>query len=70
MAGTSLLHGGAENDGLVDRCSTHLGDVIRDDYTQNHLDEVNLLFGLRGLWTSAPLPLYTAHARRLKDAGL
>ncbi|MCL4104041.1 UNVERIFIED_CONTAM: hypothetical protein GTU68_034903 [Idotea baltica] len=70
MGGLSLLHNGADNDGLVARCSTHLGDVIRDDYTQNHLDEVNGLFGLRGLWTSAPLPIYTAHARRLKDAGL
>lgn len=66
----NLLHNGAENDGLVERCSMHLGDNIRDDYTMNHTDEVNLLFGLRGLFTSAPLPVFTAHARRLKSAGL
>jgi len=67
---TSLLHNGAANDGLVARCSMHMGDNIRDDYTMNHLDEVNGLLGLRGLFTSAPLPIYTAHARRLKNAGL
>jgi triacylglycerol lipase len=66
----SALHGGAANDGLVERCSMHLGDNIRDDYTMNHLDQVNGLFALRGLFTSAPLPVYTAHARRLKSAGL
>lgn len=70
LAVTSVLHGGDENDGLVERCSMHLGDNIRDDYTMNHLDEINGLFGLRGLFTSAPIPVYVAHARRLKDAGL
>jgi triacylglycerol lipase len=69
LAVTSVLHGAA-NDGLVERCSMHLGDNIRDDYTLNHLDQVNGLFALRGLFTSSPLPIYTAHARRLKDAGL
>lgn len=66
----NVLHNGAANDGLVARCSMHMGDNIRDDYTMNHTDEVNLLFGLRGLLTSAPLPVFTAHARRLKSAGL
>ena len=70
LAVTSVLHGGAENDGLVERCSMHLGDNIRDDYTLNHLDQINGLFGIRGLFTSSPLPIYEAHARRLKNAGL
>jgi len=26
----------ADNDGLVGRCSSHLGEVIRDDYPMNH----------------------------------
>lgn len=70
LAITSVLHNGAANDGLVARCSMHLGDNIRDDYTMNHLDQINGLFALRGLFTSAPVPVYRAHARRLKSAGL
>jgi len=69
LAVTSVLHGD-DNDGLVERCSMHLGDNIRDDYTLNHLDQINGLFGIRGLFTSSPLPIYEAHARRLKNAGL
>lgn len=59
-----------ENDGLVGRCSSHLGQVIRDDYTMNHADEINGMFGLRGLWSTNPLQLYKAHAQRLTAAGL
>ncbi len=59
-----------ENDGLVGRCSTHLGQIIRDDYTMNHADEINGMFGWRGLGTTNPLPLYVEHARRLTIAGL
>lgn len=69
LAATYLTFG-EKNDGLVGRCSTHLGKVIRDDYTMNHLDEVNMLFGFRGLWSTNPLPLFSNHARRLKSAGL
>lgn len=69
MAITSVM-AGSDNDGLVPRCSTHFGKVIRDDYTGNHADEINGMFGLRGLWTTSPLPLYVEHARRLKNAGL
>jgi triacylglycerol lipase len=59
-----------QNDGLVGRCSSHLGRVIRDDYTMKHAEEINGLLGLRGLWNTKPLPLYKAHAIRLKTAGL
>lgn len=58
------------NDGLVGRCSTHLGDVIRDDYFQNHLDLVNGLFGLVSIFTADPKALYRNHANRLKRTGL
>ncbi|MEM9462250.1 MAG: triacylglycerol lipase [Myxococcota bacterium] len=58
------------NDGLVGRCSSHLGTVIRDDYKQNHLDEVNLLFGLAHWWSVDPKTLYRQHANRLKNQGL
>jgi triacylglycerol lipase len=67
---TSLTFGFESNDGVVGRCSTHLGQVIRDDYTMNHVDEVNHVFGLGGLFTTNPLPLYREHVRRLKSAGL
>jgi len=57
-------------DGLVGQCSSHLGDVIRSDYRMNHLDEVNLMFGLRHLFGPNPITLFRQHANRLKNAGL
>jgi triacylglycerol lipase len=69
MGLTSLFYSGA-NDGLVGRCSSHLGDVIRDDYFQNHLDEVNQTLGLVSIFTSNPKTLFKNHANRLKNAGL
>jgi len=58
------------NDGLVGRCSSHLGTVIRDNYFQNHLDEVNQVLGLVSIFESSPQSIYRAHANRLKNAGL
>ena len=58
------------NDGLVPKCSTHLGYVIRDDYLLNHMDETNLVFGLVSPLGPDPKTLYRAHANRLKNAGL
>ncbi|MDJ0786447.1 MAG: triacylglycerol lipase [Myxococcota bacterium] len=69
MGLTSLFYSGP-NDGLVGRCSSHLGDVIRDDYFQNHLDEVNQAFGLVSIFTSNPKTLFKNHANRLKNLGL
>jgi triacylglycerol lipase len=66
---TSLVYV-EDTDGLVGRCSSHLGKVIRDDYQQNHLDEVNLLFGLVHWWSVDPKTLYRQHANRLKNLGL
>jgi len=59
-----------DNDGLVDHCSAHLGDVIRDDYRQNHLDEVNQVFGLVHIFSSNPRSIFRAHANRLRNLGL
>jgi triacylglycerol lipase len=42
------------NDGLVTQCSSHLGVVLRDNYSMNHLDEVNLMFGLRHIFATDP----------------
>ncbi|MGD9583472.1 MAG: lipase family alpha/beta hydrolase [Lysobacterales bacterium] len=70
LGASSLFFGGEANDGLVGRCSSHLGVVLRDNYPWNHLDEVNQLFGLRGLFTSDPVAVIRTHANRLKNAGL
>jgi triacylglycerol lipase len=65
-----LFFGSEDNDGLVGRCSSHLGVVLRDDYDWNHLDEVNQVLALRGLFASDPVSVLRAHANRLKSAGL
>ncbi|MCU1716109.1 lipase family alpha/beta hydrolase [Pseudomonas sp. 5P_3.1_Bac2] len=59
-----------QNDGLVGRCSSHLGMVIRDNYRINHLDEVNHALGLTNLFETNPLTVYRQQANRLKLAGL
>lgn len=58
------------NDGLVGRCSSHLGKVIRDNYAMNHVDAMNHIFGLHGIFTTDPITLYRQQANRLKQAGL
>ena len=69
VLGSTSFKGG-DNDGLVGRCSSHWGQVLRDDYPWNHLDEVNQAFGLRGLFTPDPVSFYRSHANRLKGLGL
>lgn len=69
---TSLFFKGVDDgtsDGLVGRCSSHLGMVIRDDYRMNHLDEVNQVLGLRDPYTD-PVAIFRQQANRLKLQGL
>ena len=61
---------GFPGDGLVPVCAAHWGKVLRDDFPWNHLDEVNQLFGLRGLLAPDPVAFYRAQANRLKTKGL
>ncbi len=61
---------GPTNDGMIPRCSTHLGKVIRDDYSLNHIDETNMIFGLIGVFGPKPVALFRAHANRLRNEGL
>ena len=58
-----------KSDGLVSRCVTHLGYVIRDDFKMNHLDPMNWVFGLTNS-KARPIAIHRAHANRLKNAGL
>jgi triacylglycerol lipase len=67
---TSLAFLGSGNDGLVGRCSSHFGVVIRDDYFQNHLDEVNQVLGLTSPFAVSPVTLFRQQANRLRNAGL
>jgi triacylglycerol lipase len=68
VLGTTMA--GPNNDGLVPKCSTHLGKVIRDDYWLNHIDETNMIFGLIGPFAQKPTALFRAHANRLRNEGL
>lgn len=58
------------NDGLVSVCSARFGKTIRDNYRWNHLDEVNQILGVRGLFSQDPVQVYREHANRLKLQGL
>ncbi len=66
----AVFFGSESNDGLVSRCSSHWGQVIRDDYNWNHMDEVNQVMSLRGLFRSSPISVYRTQANRLKNLGL
>lgn len=70
LGASSLFFGFSANDGLVGRCSSHLGVVLRDDYFWNHLDEVNQVLALRSWFAPNPVSVYRSHANRLKNAGL
>lgn len=66
---TIWLRGGGDNDGAVPVCSARFGQVL-GTYGWNHLDEINQVFGLRGLFTADPVVTIRTHANRLKNAGL
>ena len=67
---TALVFRGEPNDSLIASCSSHLGQVIRDDYRMNHYDETNQTLGLVSLLEANPKAVYRQHANRLKQAGL
>ncbi len=58
------------NDGVTSRCSSHFGQVVKDDYRMNHLDVNNHVLGLVSLFETKPETLFQNHANRLKNAGL
>jgi len=54
-------------DGMVGRFSSHLGEVIGDDYPLDHLDIVNQSLGRVGRGAE-PVRLFVEHAVRLRLA--
>jgi triacylglycerol lipase len=70
LAGTAPYFGSEENDGLVSRCSSRWGKVLKDNYAWNHLDEVNQVLGIIGKNAPSPVAFYQQQANRLKLAGL
>ncbi|MDF0604887.1 triacylglycerol lipase [Neisseriaceae bacterium TC5R-5] len=65
-----LAFGSKASDGLLEKCSTNLGMVIRNNYDMNHMNVVNQNFGLVSLFEVNPKTLYREHAKRLKNIGL
>ncbi|UDM17679.1 triacylglycerol lipase [Vogesella sp. XCS3] len=70
LAATSLVFGSEPNDGVIATCSSHLGQVIRDNYRFNHLDETNMFFGLGNILETSPVTLFRQHANRLRNIGV
>lgn len=58
------------NDGIVSVCSSKFGKTIRDDYAWTHIDQVNHVLGIKGLFSADPVAVYRQHANRLKQQGL
>lgn len=61
---------GKESDGFVEKCATHFGYVVRDDYEMNHLDEINNMLAMRKATATNSLITYRKHANMLKSKGL
>ncbi|MDI1257834.1 triacylglycerol lipase [Aquabacterium sp.] len=70
LAYTGDYFKGEANDGLVSRCSSHWGKVVKDNYPWNHLDEINQVLGGIGKGAPEPAAFYKQHANRLKWAFL
>lgn len=58
------------NDGVTGRCSSHFGQVLKDNYRMNHIDVNNQVLGLVSLFETKPEALFQNHANRLRNAGL
>lgn len=57
-----------DNDGIVGRCSSHLGHVIADRLSLHHLDLINIHPGTYG--KTDPVDFYREHVDRLIALGL
>ncbi len=64
------LGGDIDHDGGVPVYSASFGKIIRNDYYWNHLDEINMMFGLISPFASNPVSVLRQHANRLQKDGL
>ncbi|MCK5880225.1 MAG: hypothetical protein KAG18_00035 [Sinobacterium sp.] len=62
----SKLIDGDDDDGFVERCSTHHGYVIKDNYPMNHMDFQNWVVGLREKGAPYAGSIFRAHIHHLK----
>lgn len=60
---------GTANDGLVSVCASRLGRQL-GIYKMNHLDEINLFWGIVSPDEVSPVVVYREHANRLMKLGL
>lgn len=67
---TLFVYKEGKNDGIVSVCSSKFGKTLRDDYAWTHIDEVNQVLGIKGLFSQDPVAVYRQHANRLKSQGL
>ena len=70
LAYTGSYFGSEPNDGLVSQSSSRWGQVLRDDYPWNHLDEINQIFGTIGSGAPDPKAFYQMQVTRLRLLGL
>lgn len=63
---TSIPFGDDANDGLVSKCSSRLGYVVRDDYKMNHLDSVNQVLGMTAWGEPNVKTIYRDQMNRIK----
>ena len=61
---------GEDHDGMVPRCSSHLGYVVKDNYHMNHMDWMNWVIGLRDKRAPYPPSIFRAHVNYLASKGL
>ncbi len=54
------------SDSFVTVWSSRFGKVIREDYYWNHIDEINMMFGIISPFASNPVSVMRQHANRLK----
>ncbi len=60
------MAGPVDHDSVVPVWSSRFGQVIREDYYWNHLDESNMMFGIISPFASNPVSVFRQHVNRLK----
>ncbi len=56
-------------DAFVPVSSSHFGEVVKDNYNWNHVDEVNHSMGFVNPFSANPVAVFRIHAQKLQKAG-